>query len=243
MAMKQKEEIKEESLLRQLCGADEKIYDCLTNYLYEDPSTAISEKELDILIEEADKNGKFAPALDKAIFKASQNSGERDGYLKTIQTLASKSSHATTQEKEKAEKEGLTDRVALLEKRIENQQLLNDRTADMLDVAEKFYDERLAVGKADGIRDARAKERSMAERQQMKIDDQERAKLRARLNEIKKMGRKERKVALKQYKADELAAEAAKEVREKEKQKSEKEESRLGEVEKTAREERKKDRS
>jgi hypothetical protein len=243
MATKQTEEIKEESLLRQVCGSDDKIYNCLTNYLYEDPSTAISEKEIDILIEEADKNGKFAPALDKAIFQASQNPGERERYIKIIQSLASKSSDATAQEKERAEKEGLTDRVALLEKRIENQQLLNDKTADLLNVAAKFYDERLAVGAADGIRDARVKERNMAERQQMKIDDKERAKSKTRLNEIKKMGRKERKVALKQYKADELAVDAAKEVREKEKQKSEKEESRLGEVEQTARDERKKDRS
>ena len=240
MAKKPIEEVKEESLLRRLCGEDGKIYDCLANYLYE---TAISEKEIEILIEEADKSGKFGPALDKAIFEASQNVAEKERYVNIIQTLASKSAQATEQEKEKAEKEGLTDRVVLLEKRIENQKLLNDKTADLLNVAKKFYDERLAVGKADGIRDARELKRNMAERQEMKKEDQERTERRAKLREIKKMGRKERKEALKQYKADVSAAEATKEAREEERKESDMEESRLGELEKTAREERNKERS
>ena len=243
MAKKQIEEVKEESLLRQLCGEDVKMYECLTNHLYENPSAAISNKDMATLSDEAEQSGSFGPALDKAIFEATQNPGERESYIKTIQALALKSSQKTEQEKEKAKEESLTDRVTLLEKRVVNQKLLGERTVDALNIADKFYAERLAVGAADGIRDARVRERNLAERQEMREEDQERTKRKARLREIKAMKRKERKKALKEYKAEELAAEAAKDAREKERQKFEDEERRLGEVEKTAREERKKERS
>ena len=244
MAKKQvEEEVKEESLLRQLCGDDVKIYECLTNHLYENPSSAISVKDMDTLIDEADKSGKFGPALDKAIFEASQNPSEKQKYEKIIQSLGLKTAQAAVEEKDTAEKDGLTERVTLLEKRIESQKLLSERTADIIDIAEKFYAERLAVGKADGIRDERNKERNMAERQQMKIVDQDRSKRMARLREIKAMGRKERKKAMKEYKAEEQAAEAAKEARLREREIADKEESRLGEVEQSARDERKKERS
>src|SRR4030042_6161864 len=117
----EKKEEKEESFLKELCGDDATLYDFLSNYMCEDPLAAISKKDLDVLTEEAEKSGDFRPAVDKAIFEAAQNSGERERYIKVIQNLASKTIHATEQEKEKVEKEGLTDRAADLGRRIENQ--------------------------------------------------------------------------------------------------------------------------
>ena len=99
----EKKEEKEESLLKELCGDDAKLYDFLSNYLYLNPLAAISKKDLDILTEEAEKSGNFRPAVDKAIFEGAQNPGERERYIKVIQNLASKTIHATKQEKEKVE--------------------------------------------------------------------------------------------------------------------------------------------
>src|SRR4030042_1052720 len=117
----EKKEEKEESLLTELCGDDAKLYEFLSKYMYENPLAAISKKDLDILTEEAEKSGNFRPAVDKAIFEAAQNPGEREKYIKVIQNLAPKTIHATEQEKEKVEKEGLTDWAADLGRRIENQ--------------------------------------------------------------------------------------------------------------------------
>src|SRR5512139_1192550 len=114
----EKKEEKEESLLKELCGDDAKLYYFLSNYLCEDPLAAISKKDLDILTEEAEKSGDFRPAVDKVIFEAAQNPGERERYIKVIQNLASKTIHATEQEKEKVEKEGLTAYAASLGRRI-----------------------------------------------------------------------------------------------------------------------------
>jgi len=80
-----KEEEKEESLLTELCGDDSKLYDFLSNYLCLHPLEAISKKDLDILTEEAEESGNFMPAVDKAIFEAAQNPGERERYIKVIQ--------------------------------------------------------------------------------------------------------------------------------------------------------------
>ena len=134
---------KEENLLKELCGDDAKLYDCLRNYLYLNPLAAISKKDLDILTEEAEKSGNFRPAVDKAIFEAAQNAGERERYIKVIQNLASKTIHATEQEKEKVEKEGLTDQAASLGRRIENEKFIYERAEDIISVASKFYNEKL----------------------------------------------------------------------------------------------------
>ena len=79
-----------------------------------------NKKDIDTLIVEAESNGNFVPAVDKAIFEASQNPGERERYIGIIQNLASKTIQATEQEKVKIGKEGLTDRIASLGKRIED---------------------------------------------------------------------------------------------------------------------------
>jgi len=180
---KEKEEKKEESLLKELCGDDAKLHDFLSNYLYENPLAAISEKHLDILTEEAENSGNFRPAVDKAIFEAAQNPGERERYIKVIQNLAPKAIHATEQEKEKVEKEGLTDRAAFLGRRIENQKFMSERAEDIINVASKFYNEKLVELGEDLRRGARWEERVKAEREEYRIEKQEKARREARKEE------------------------------------------------------------
>jgi len=238
----EKEEEKEESLLKELCGDDAQLYDFLSNYLFINPLSAISKKDLDFLTEEAEKSGDFSPAMDKAIFEAAQKPGERERYIKVIQNLASKTLHATEQEKEKAEKEGLTDRAASLARRIEDQKFMSERTEDIINVASKFYNERLVELGEDARREARGKERQRAESDEWRIGQLEEVEREARKKERREMGREERKEAEKQDKREELAAEERKEARGEERREAEREEQRIGELEKAEREARKKER-
>jgi len=233
------EEKKEESLLKELCGDDTKLYNFLNHYLYENPSTAISEKNLDILTEEAEKSGNFLPAMDKAIFEAAQNPGERERYIKVIQNLASKTLHKTEQEKEKAEKEGNTDWAASLGRRIEDQKFLNERTEDIINVASEFYKEKLMELGEDVKRKARAEERRKAESDEWRIGEQEEKEREARQKERREMGRGERREAEKQEKREELEAAERKEARAEEKREAEREERRIEEQEEAERETRK----
>jgi hypothetical protein len=152
------EEKKEESWLRQLCGDDVKLYDVLAGTLirlYFDPIAAISKEDLVILVEEAEKSvkdenfeqaiGKYGLVVDKAIFEATQHTEEKDRYIKVIQDLVSKTAQATERAKENAEKEGRADRVASLEKRIEDCRFVSERIEDVLEVASDFYNERLEI--------------------------------------------------------------------------------------------------
>jgi hypothetical protein len=238
----EKKEEKEESLLKELCGDDAKLYDFLSNYLCEDPLAAISKKDLDILTEEAEKSGDFRPAVDKAIFEAAQNPGERERYIKVIQNLASKTIHATEQEKEKVEKEGLTDRAADLGRRIENQKFMSERPEDIINVASKFYNEKLVELGENVRREARGEERREAEREEWRIGELEKAGREARKKERREMGRAERREAKKQDTREELAAKERKEAREEERREAEREERKTGELEKAGREARKKER-
>src|SRR4030042_816791 len=238
----EKKEEKEESLLKELCGDDAKLYDFLSYYMYERPLAAISKKDLDILTEEAEKSGNFRPAVDKAIFEAAQNPGERERYIKVIQNLASKTIHATEQEKEKVEKEGLTDRAASLGRRIENQKFMSGRAADIINVASKFYKEKLVELGENVRREARTKERQRAKNDESRTVELERVRREARKEEGRKMGREERREAEKQEKREELATEERKEARKEESKEAEGEERRIGEVEKAEREARKKER-
>ena len=238
----EKKEEKEESLLKELCGDDAKLYDFLSYYLYEHPLAAISKKDLDILTEEAEKSGNFRPAVDKAIFEAAQNPGERERYIKVIQNLASKTIHATEQEKEKVEKEGLTDRAASLGRRIENQKFMSERTEDIINVASKFYNEKLVELGENVRREARGEERRKAEREEWRTGELEKAGREARKKERREMGREEKREAKKQDKREELAAEERKEARGEERKEAEREERRTGELEKAGREARKKER-
>ena len=238
----EKKEEKEESLLKELCGDDAKLYDFLSNYLYEHPLAAISKKDLDILTEEAEKSGNFRPAVDKAIFEAAQNPGERERYIKVIQNLASKTIHATEQEKEKVEKEGLTDLAANLGRRIEHQKFMSERTEDIINVASKFYNEKLVELGENVRREARGEKRQQAEWEEIRIGDLEKTGREARKKERGKMGGEEKREAEKQDKREELAAEERKEARAEEKKEAEREEMRIGELEKTGREARRKER-
>jgi hypothetical protein len=238
----EKKEKKEESLLKELCGDDAKLYAFLSYYMYENPLAAISKKDLDILTEEAEKSGYFRPAVDKAIFEAAQNPGERERYIKVIQNLASKTIHATEQEKEKVEKEGLTDYAASLGRRIENQKFMSERTQDIINVASKFYNEKLVELGENVRREARGKERGEAAREEERTEALEKAGREARKKERKGMGRKEKREAEKQDKREELATEERKEARGEERKEAEGEERKTEELEKAGREARKKER-
>jgi len=178
-----KKEEKEESLLTELCGDDAKLYDFLSNYLYLNPLAAISKKDLDILTEEAEKSGNIIQAVDKAIFEAAQNPGERERYIKVIQNLASKTIHATEQEKEKVEKEGLTDRAAALGRRIEDQKFMCERAEDIINVASRFYNEKLMELGENVRREARGEKRRGAEREESRTEELEKGGREARKKE------------------------------------------------------------
>ena len=238
----EKKEEREESLLKELCGDDVKLYDFLSNYMYEHPLAAISKKDLDILTEEAEKSGNFRPAVDKAIFEAAQNPGERERYIKVIQNFASKTIPAMEQEKEKVEKEGLTDRAASLGRGIENQKFMSERTEDIIDVASKFYNEKLVELGENVRREERGEERRKAEREELRTGGLEKAGREARKKGRREMGREEKREAKKQDKREELAAEERKEARGEERKEAEREELRTGELEKAGREARKKER-
>jgi hypothetical protein len=233
---------KEEDLLKELCGDDVQLYGVLRNQLLLNPLTSVSEKDIDTLIEEAEKNGNFRQAMDKAIFEATQNPEEKERYTKVIQNLASKTIHATEQEKEKAEKEGLTDRVNSLEKWIEQQKILNDRTEDIISVASEFYSEKLLVGGEDERRAARALERQRIDREEWRLGEQAKAEREARKKEMKTMSKEERKEAEEREKREEMAAEERKAARAEEKRKAESEELSISEQEKREREARRDER-
>jgi hypothetical protein len=238
----EKKEEKEESLLKELCGDDAKLYDFLSRYMYENPLAAISKKDLDILTEEAEKSANFRPAVDKAIFEAAQNPGERERYIKVIQNLASKTIHATEQEKEKVEKEGLTDMAASLGRKIENQKFMSERAEEIINVASKFYNEKLVELGENVRREARGEEKRKAEWKERRTGELEKAGREARKKERRDMGREEKREAEKQDKREELAAEERKEARGEERKEAESEERRTGELEKAGREARKKER-
>jgi hypothetical protein len=242
MWWKKKEEKKEESLLKELCADDAELYDFLSMYLYINPLAAISKEDLDILTEEAEKSGNFRPAVDKAIFEAAQNPGEMRRYIELIQNLAAKTIHAMEQKKEKVEKEGLADRVASLGRKIEGQKLMSRRTEDIINVASKFYNERLVELGQDMRREAREEERRRVEGDEWRIGQLERAEQEVREQARGKMGREERREAEEQDKREQLAAEERKKAREEEREEAEKEERRIGEREKAEREARKRER-
>jgi hypothetical protein len=226
-----------------LCGDDAKLYDFLGYYMYERPLDAISKKDLDILTEEAEKSGDFRLAVDKAIFEAAQNPGERERYIKVIQNLASKAIPAMKQKKEKAEKEGLTDWGASLGRRIEHQKFMTERTEDIINAASKFYNEKLVEQGENVRREERREERREAEEEEWRTGELEKAGREARKKERREMGREEKKEAKKQDKREELAAKERKEASGEERREAEEEEWRTGELEKAGREARKKERS
>ena len=233
---------KEESLLKELCGDDVKLCNLLGNYLVLDPLAGISKKDLDTLTEEAEKSGDFRSALDKAIFEASQNRGERERYIRVIQDLALKTIHATEQDKEKMEKEGLADRAVSLGRRIEDQKFIGERTDDIIKIASEFYNEKLVeLAEGEG-REVRGKEKQRVEGEEQRIEKLEEAERDTRKKERGKMGKEEKREAEKQEEIEKLASEERKEARAEERRATERESERIEEREKAERDTRKEER-
>jgi hypothetical protein len=233
---------KEVTLLQELCGADAELYACLSTLLYENPLAVISPKDLDSLTQEADKSGKFRPALDKAVFEGARNPQERERYTNAIQDLASKTIHAMEQERETALKEGLTDLAASLGRRIETQGFMRERAADILRVASRFYSEKLTTLAEDKRREERLQGKRVVEREEKKIGEVEKAGREAKKQARRGMGGRERRDAKKEDRREELAAAERKEARGEGRRAAEREETRIGEAEKVGREARRAER-
>jgi len=141
-------------------------------------------EDLGTLVEAAEKSAKdedyeeairlYKSIADKAIFEATKHQEEKDRYVKVIQDLASKRTQATEKLKEKLEKEGLTDRVAVLERETEYNKFLSERIEDVLEVACSYYDERSQKlgekereeGRLEEKSERRRKERAEAEKEE-----------------------------------------------------------------------------
>jgi hypothetical protein len=208
------EAVKEPTLLHTLCGDEPELLNFASSHLCVNPMTAISTKSLEVLMDEAAKNGDYRPALDKAIFEAAQHPEQTASYMTIVQDIAAKTLTATEKEKALIEKQGLTDRAAFLQKRIESQKLMQNRTADVLNVATRYYQERLLELGEDAKRAGRIAERKETEGEELRAEQEKQTQREARKREMKGMGRAERKEAERQDRLEEQAAEARREARE-----------------------------
>jgi hypothetical protein len=250
-----KKEEKEEYLLKQLCGDDAELYDVLGSYLYENPIGAISKQDLEILIEEAEKSvkdedyrearQKYMRAMDKAIFEATQNPGERSRYIRVIQDLASKTAKVTEKVKEIVENEGPADYASsarsLFEESIRKCEFLSERIEDVTKIASLFYNEKLEELGAMGRREARRQERRDADVKEEMEDKKVSERREARGEERKEIGRGERREAERGDKGEEKKEREKREARRKEGIDAEREEKRTEEEEKGRREARRKE--
>jgi len=247
-----KKEEKEESLLKELCGDDAKLYDVLGSLLYIDPIVAISRTDLEVLIEEAEKSVKdlsyemarleYRPVVDKAIFEATQNPEERSRYKKVIKDLVSKIVGATEKAKEKLEKNGLTDKATSLERRIEKYKFVRERVEDVINVASHFYNERLTMLAETGRRGARREAMREIEREEKREEQKARERRKERREAIRKMGREERREAETEEKKIEEIEGERREERRKERREAETEEKKIEEIEGERRETRREER-
>jgi len=239
----QADEERQQTLLEELCGADRPLYAVLSMYLYHTPLAAISKKDLDVLIEEAEASGDFRSAIDKAIFEGTQNPGERERYVELIRNLASRAMHVAEQAKDEREKGGLVERAASLGRKIEDYRVMSERTADILTVASEYYSERLLESEESVRRGARQDERRQSESEERAIGEREEGKRAARRRERRKMGRGERREAKRQAKIEDAAARDRRRAREEKRAEAEERERRIDEMEKAARDARKKERT
>ena len=234
------EEVKETTLLHTLCGDEPELFNFASSYLCVNPVTAISAKSLETLMEEAENNGDYRPALDKAIFEAAQHPEQTASYMTVVQDIAAKTIAATEKEKAEVEKQGLTDRAVFLQKRIEAQKLIQNRAGDILNIATRYYQERLLELGEDAKRAERIAERKEAEGDELRAEQEKQVQREARKREMKGMGRAERKEVERQDKLEEQAAEARREARETELREAEMEEEQIENREDREREARKK---
>ncbi len=212
---KKKEEEKEQDLLKELCGDDTELHDVLGSTLYLDPIAAmrargILEKDLDILIGEAEKSikeknyeeakRKYGLVVDKALFEAAQNLEERGRYIQVIQDCASKAIHATEKAKEEVKKKGQADYPASFERRTENYKFMSERIDDIVNVAAHFYNEKLAMLRDIERRDQRREKIQAMETEAAKEARGEAERREARRKTRKEMGREARRDAEKEEK-------------------------------------------
>jgi hypothetical protein len=252
--MEEKEK-KEKDWLRELCGDDAKLYDVLAASLYVDPIAAISKEDLGILVEEAEKSvkdedyrgarQKYMRAMDKAIFEATQNPGERSRYISVIQDLASKTVKVTEKVKETVEKEGPADYASgarsLFEGSIRKCEFLSERIEDVTRIASLFYNEKLEELGAIERREARIQERRDADATEEMEDKKASERRIARGEERKEMGRGERREGERGDKEEEKKTREKREARRKGSIEAEREEKRMEGEEKGKREARRKE--
>ena len=237
---KQKE--RPQTLLEELCGADAPLYSFLRSYLYHNPLTAVSKKDLATLVEEAEESGDFRRALDKAIFEGTQNPDERQRHVEVIRSLAEKAADAAEQAKRALEEEGVTERAASLGRRIEDYRFMRERAGDILAVASVYYGERRLEREQSARREERKEERKQSEREERAIEKREKGERASKRKERRKMSRSERREAKRRERAEDKASEDRRKVREEKRSDAEEEEQRIEESEETARDERRKKR-
>jgi len=230
------------SLLQELCGADEALYALLSSYLYYSPLAAIPKKDLDSLLVEAERTGDYRQAIDKAIFEATQKSGQREQSIEAMRRIVSQAIHAAEQAREKLEKDGVSEHAASMGRKIEEYRFMIERAADILTVASGFYEERLIESEENIREEARDDERRKTERNEEVVREREARERTARKQERKRMGRRERREAKRQAQIDDAAAEERRKSREEKRSQMEREEERIEEEERASREARKKDR-
>jgi hypothetical protein len=247
-----KKEEKEEDLLKVLCGNDTELYSLLSRYLYADPSVAVFKRDLGVLIEDAEKSlneenyreamAKYQLTVDKAVFDATQNPGEKDRYVGVIQDLVSKTAKVTEKLKEKLEKEGLVDYASSLGGRIKNYRFMSERIEDVVRIASLYYKERLEELGAEERIEAREKGRYGADREEEKEKEAAKARREARKEEIKKMGKGERREAEREDRIQEQREKEKREAKREEREVTEREEDRVEREEGGKREARRKER-
>jgi len=238
----QEEEERQKTLLEELCGADRPLYAVLSSYLYHTPLAAISKKDLDTLIKEAEESEDFRLAIDKAIFEGTQNPEGRERHVEIIRNLALRATDAAEQARQKREKEGLSERAASLGRRVEDYRFMSERTGDILAVASEYYSERLLESDESVRREARHAGRMQSKREEQATGKREEGERAARRRERRKMSRGERREAKKREKIENAAAEDRRRGREEKRSEAEEEERRIGDLEKTAREARRAER-
>lgn len=236
------EKERQQTLLEELCGADEALYSVLSSYLYHTPLAAISKEDLDALVTEAEESGDFRLAVDKAIFEGSQNPGQRERYVEVIRSIASKAVHAAERAMEQREREGFADRAASFGKKIEDYRFMSDRAGDVLAVSSKYYSERLLESEESTRREERHERRKQFEGEERAIGEREKDERAARKRARRKLSRRERREARREERTANAAAEDRRKAREEERSKEEEEERRQEELEKAARDERTRER-
>ena len=171
-AKHQERQEKEISLLQQWCQGDSKLYDWVSKTLYLEPVGGIFDQSIDVLTAEGIASGDFRPAIDKALFESSQKPAEKEKYVKIIRDLVSRAIVETERELKTGEHD--SEHTDFLKKRIENRKYLGEKVEAILDVATKFYKERLE---------------DMARREQFRKDKEEAAITAKKAEDLAKAGK------------------------------------------------------